>query len=457
MIFSPPPTSKWLVPLLALTMLACGPVDDDNDQTNGDPDQTAEIPGDVVKSELSRDTDPQVGADTFGQFSADNRDFAFSLLDELRADQDGEGNFFISPHSVSVALAMIYGGAQENTKAEMADVMRFQLDDDQLHPAFNKLDLALASRSDIELDDEENQAFTLDIVNQTWGQTGFDFVDDYLDMLAVNYGAAMSLVDFVSDYEQIRQDINAWVEDQTKDRIVELLPEDSLQDDTRFVLVNAIYFYGSWASPFNESATSEQAFHLLDGSTADVPMMRQDASFPWATDEDSGSLAVSLPYVGEEVSMVAIMPDDEEADFAQWEAQFDRAAFDAVVDQLAAGRIYLSFPRFEDEGAYELKEIFEVMGMIDAFDSCDADFSGVTGHPPCINFKSLYISDIFHKAFISVDEEGTEAAAATGVVGATPTSMPPEVNFDRPFIYAIYDHPTETILFLGRMVDPTIQ
>ncbi len=443
-----------LIALFALSLIACGSDDDPDDPNgnNGDP-AAADPPGEVLQSELSRDTDPDVDAATFEELTSDNRDFAFSMLDQLRDEGDEGDNLFISPHSISIALAMTYAGAEEDTREQMAQALRFHLDDDELHAAFNKLDLELAQRSEIELDDDEDQAFELDVINQTWGHQDFDFVDDYLDLLALNYGASMSLVDFVSDYEEIRQDINAWVEAQTNDRIEDLLPEGSLGDDVRFILVNAIYFYGSWADPFEESATQDREFTLLDDSTVEVPIMTQDTSYGLFEDDDT--VAVSLPYVGEEVSMIAFMPADEDDDFSQWEQGFDRQDFDQLVDDMTSQRVMLSFPRFEDDAEFELKETFEAMGMVDAFDDCDADFEGITGHPPCIDFKSLYIDEIFHQTFVSVDEEGTEAAAATGVVGATPTSMPPQVEFDRPFYYAIYDHPTDTVLFLGRMVDPS--
>ena len=435
-----------------------------DDPGNDEPGNTGEptgedLPGEILQSTMTRDTDPDVDDATFADFTADNREFAFSLFSELRESEEDDENIFFSPHSISIALAMTYGGAENETRAQMSEALRFNLDDEQLHPAFNKLDLELAKRSEIELEEEEeeeeDQALALDVINQTWGQEGFDFVDDYLDMLALNYGAKMSLVDFILNYEEIRQDINQWVEAQTNERIVDLLPQNSLDDTVRFILVNAIYFYGSWSNPFNEDMTSDQDFSLLDGSTAQVPMMTQDAHYGFFEDPDEETVAVSLPYVGEEVSMIAFMPLDESDDFGEWESSFGQQDFDAVVDGLVTQRVMLSFPRFEDDAEFELKETFEALGMIDAFDECAADFEGITGHPPCIDFASLYIDEIYHQSFVSVDEEGTEAAAATGVVTATPTSIPPPLSFDRPFYYAIYDHPTDTILFMGRMVDPS--
>jgi serpin B len=187
-----------------------------------------------------------------------------------------------------------------------------------------------------------------------------------------------------------------------------------------------------------------------------VPMMNQGGMVRYA--ETDHSLAVSIPYVGEQVSMVAFMPLSEEDDFEAWEDALTHGEFDALAQNLSHTEGQFHLPRFESESATELKDVLKAMGMLEAFERREADFEGITGVGPGIDFKSLYISDIFHKTFVSVDEEGTEAAAATAVVMATPTSMPLDpidVRFDRPFYYAIYDHPTETVLFLGRMVDPS--
>lgn len=450
-------TTKWMrttaVATLAMMLIACGsqdePKDNDNDEPNGD---STEAVGELLEGDAERDSDPQVAPDLFEQFTADNRDFAFSLLDQIRQEEGDDENVFLSPHSISLALAMTYVGARGDTKAQMADVLRFQLDDDDLHPAFNKLDLALKERSEIETDDGD--AFELEVVNQTWGQVNFPFAQSFLDTLSLHYGAAMYVVDFVTDYEEIREAINAWVEEQTNDRIKDLLPDGSLDDYTRKVLVNAIYFYGSWDTTFDENRTSDEEFSLLDGSTTQVELMRHDDPIfvPYFADEDT--VAVALPYVGEEVSMVAVKPADDEADFLQWEEDFDRQAFDAVVDGFSPKQGWVHFPKFEDEGDYSLVDPLEALGMVDAFDDMLSDFGGML--EPEFDEINMTITDIFHKTFVSVDEEGTEAAAATAVVVGTDSAPMAdfEISFDRPFYYAVYDHPTDTILFLGRMVAP---
>lgn len=448
------PSRILFAALLTVGLAACGSTTPGapSDQNNNSGEPT----GEVLKSELSRVVDPDVDAATRAELGAGNRDFAFALFEQLRSEQGNEANIFVSPHSISLAMAMAYGGAQNQTKAEMADVLRFTLSDENLHPAFNALDQELAKRSEFE-SENEGDAFTLDIVNQTWGQRDFQFESAYLDMLAIHYGAEMRVVDFVNDFETIREQINAWVEEQTNDRIEDLLPEGILTSATRFILVNAIYFYGSWKSPFNAELTKDEPFTLLSGESVDVPLMRQSEYFGFF--EDENTVAASIPYVGDQVSLIAFMPADETADFLAWEESLSRDDFDtiaAAVRSLKDGEV--TFPRFESEGDFKLSDTLEAMGMVDAFDECAADFGAITGAPPCIDFVSLYISEILHKSFVSIDEEGTEAAAATAVIFATPTSAPldppPSVRFDRPFYYAVYDHGTQTILFLGRMVDP---
>lgn len=427
-------------------LVACGP-----DDPPGDDPQ--EAPGTLLEGETERDTDPDVDAETFDEFTADNRDFAFAMFDELRAEESDDENVFVSPHSISSALAMTYEGAADNTRDEMADALHFGVGDEHIHPAFNKLDLELDSRTDIETDEDED--LELEIVNQTWGQDDYPFLDSYLDVLSEHYGAGMYAVDFTTDYEQIRQEINAWVEDQTEDLIEDLLPPNSLEPLTRLVLVNAIYFYGTWEDTFDSDSTRDRPFELLDGSEVDVDMMRHDDMTSAGYHEGDDATAVSLPYVGGELAMVAVKPTDDEADFVSWEEEFSRQDFDDVVDGLEQQQGFVDLPKFEDEGEYNLIPAFEQLGMVDAFDDIDADFSNMADLEEAM--ENLYISGIFHQTFIEVDEEGTEAAAATGVVvGADSAPIPDfEVSFDRPFYYAIYDHGTDTILFMGRMVDPS--
>jgi serpin B len=432
------PIFKYSLPVLtALTMAstACGGTG------NGDTPPTDNAPGELLMSSLSRDLSPTVAESIRTELSADNRDFAFDLLGQIRAQANG--NIFFSPHSISIALAMTYAGASGGTLDEMGEVMRFTLPEAQLHPAFNALDLELARRSEVDV--ESGDAPRLNIVNAIWGQNDYPFSTTFLDTLAVNYGAGLRAVDFMNEPEAVRQRINGWVEDQTNERIQDLLPDGSITPNTVLVLTNAIYFLAGWQDEFPKSATSDQPFTRPNGSTVTAPLMRNDGDFAHYIGDDTH--AIALPYVGGELTFIAMMPADGE-DFAAWESGLDRERFDAIVAAMSPGQGRVSLPRFGFKGDYDLKALFEKMGWTN-FGELNRMLEGGQG--------GLEISDILHKSFIKLDEEGTEAAAATAVV-VRETSAPIDVfdlRFDRPFYYVIYDEPTDTILFVGRLADPT--
>lgn len=443
------PRRLFILALFIGLIAACG--NDEDPPAAEDPpvaDPHGGPPGDAIPGEFSRELTPDVTVPTFQDFSAHNRDFAFELFAHIGADEGDDENVFISPHSVTSALAMAYAGARNETRDEMAEVLRYQIDDDALFPSFNKLDLALQSRADVSGDGGPP---TLAIANQAWGHKELEFVQDYLNILSQHFGSDMRAVDFFNDYEELREAINEWVENSTEERIIDLLPPGSLNADTRFVLVNAIYFYAGWKAPFDERHTEQQPFHLLDGTTDDVLLMRKTETISYATDDDT--VMVSVPYVGDDLSFVAWMPADAETDFHQWQQGVDRQSFDELIDGLVPRRVRLFLPRFQQEQNFALSEIFQQMGMTRPFGPA-ADFGGIAQLPEDAN---LFIYEIFHNTFIKLDEEGTEAAAATAVVGSGDGGAPPEpieVRLDRPFYYAIYDHPTDSILFLGRMTNP---
>ncbi len=411
----------------------------------GTPAETGENdanPEDRWQSELERDTSPGVDRGTLEELAAANRDFAFDLLRQIRAGDPG-GNVFYSPHSISLALAMAYAGASGETREELARVLRFILAEEELHPAFNALDLDLATRGEAEVDDGDPPV--LRIVNATWGQSGYPFSETYLDTLARNYGSGLTAMDFAADPEGSRQRINRWVEEQTEERIRDLLPDGSIDPRTRLVLTNAIYFLAGWQHAFNEDATDERPFTLLDGTEVDVPLMRQNEMFAFY--EGERTRAVSLPYVGGELSFIALKPADP-GDFDAWAESLDREHFDRAVEGLSHGHGTVVLPRFELEGEYDLKSLFGAMGWNDYTRLARMVGEGVP--------DELEISAILHKSFISVDEQGTEAAAATAVairLVAAPAD-PVTMEFNRPFVYAIYDHPTDSILFVGTMMNP---
>ena len=397
-------------------------------------------PGEAVSSDKPRVAAPDVDSADLADLVDGKSAFAFDLYHVLR---EGNDNLFYSPYSISLALAMTYAGAREETGRQMADTLHFTLPQDRLHPAFNSLDLALARRGEGAAGKDE-KGFRLNIVNAIWGQEGYEFLSQFLDLLAENYGAGLRELDFVSAPEESRVTINDWVSEQTEGRIEDLIPQGAIDSLTRLVLTNAIYFNAAWSNPFEPDLTKDGPFHLLGGGEISVPMMRQTTSFGYA--EGEGYQAVELPYDGQELSMVILLP--EAGEFESFEDQLDARRVEAIVNDVTYDQVSLTMPKFEVESGFSLADALAAMGMPVAFSS-GADFSGMTGN------RDLFISDVVHKAFVSVDEAGTEAAAATAVMmklGAAP-EPPVEVTVDRPFIFLIRDIETGAILFVGRVVD----
>ena len=397
----------------------------------------------VARSEKSRDESPAVDFFVLSELVGGNSEFAFDFYQAVRSE---DGNLFYSPHSISIALAMTYGGARGETASQMASAMSFTLSPEELHPAFNYLDLELATRNELP-EYEEGEGFVLRVANATWGQVGYPFLESYLDLLAENYGAGIYLVDFSTDTESARLLINDWVEEQTEDKIQDLIPPGGVDSLTRLVLTNAIYFFAPWDFPFELEDTSDAAFNLMSGETVTVPMMSQIKELQYL--DGDGYQVVEMPYNGQTLSMTLILPD--EGSFETVESTLAGSTVAAMIDGLEVTNVTLSMPRFEFESQFNLNAVLQDMGMVDAFSETSADFSGMDGS------TDLYISGVLHKAFVSVDEEGTEAAAATAVIVGT-TSVPPPpipVTLDRPFIFLIRDIPTGAILFVGRVVDPS--
>ncbi|HEY55224.1 MAG TPA: serpin family protein [Dehalococcoidia bacterium] len=400
------------------------------------------VAGEVIQSDKERETSPDVSGADLATLVEGNSAFAFNLYQALRGE---EGNLFYSPHSLSLALAMTYAGARGETEQQMADTLGFILPQNQLHPAFNSLDLELARRGE-GAQGNDGEGFRLNIVNAIWGQKDYEFLSEFLDLLAENYGAGLRVLDFISQPEQSRITINNWVSDQTEGRIEDLIPQGLIDALTRLVLTNAIYFNASWQYPFPEDMTENGPFFLLDGGEVTVPMMRQAESFGYA--EGSGYQAVELLYDGGELSMVILLP--QAGDFEAFEESLDAQQVAEIIGNLELRQVALAMPKFEFESEFSLGQTLSAMGMPIAFSSA-ADFSGMTGN------RELFIAEVVHKAFVSVDEAGTEAAAASAVV--MPLSIPPEtpveVTIDRPFIFLIQDIETGAILFVGRVVNPS--
>jgi serpin B len=287
----------------------------------------------------------------------------------------------------------------------------------------------------------------LHVANALWGQVGFTFLPDFLDTLALNYGAGMQLLDFTKDPESARNTINQWVSKETEKKINDIIPPGAIDTLTRLVLSNAIYFKAYWQSEFSKDATQNDAFHLLEGGTITVPMMKQKSSFRNAAIE--GLQAVELPYAGGQLSMLVLLPEDGK--FNEVSGKLDLSTLDGLINSLEYKEVNLTLPKFTFEYNLGLNGYLKQLGMTEAFDPTLADFSGMDGA------KDLYISDVLHRAFVAVDEAGTEAAAATVVimdVTSMPVEQPIEFKADRPFIFAIRDNATGTLLFLGRLMNP---
>ena len=389
--------------------------------------------------------DPPSG-DDLGALTRGNGEFAFDLYRELSAT---DGNMFFSPHSISTALAMTYAGAEGVTRDAMAHTLRFSLPPDRLHGAFEVLSRDLDTRTT----GEDEDSFRLNVANAVWAQEGHPFRDDYLDVVKASYGGEVSLANFVGDPDGSRSEINGWVGRATEGKIEDLIPPDLIDALTRMVLVNAVYFKAGWLYPFAEAFTATAPFQLLDGTTADVDMMRATEYFGYGSGD--GYQVVALPYVGGEMYMAVLLPD--QGRFQEFEERLDADFLDQALGQVGESYVALEMPRFGFDAAFRLGETLQAMGMVDAFDPGAADFSGMDGLSCAAGDKGcLYIGAVVHKAFVSVDEAGTEAAAATAVMMQTESvkPMPVEVKVDRPFIFVIRDHATGTNLFVGRVVKP---
>jgi serpin B len=397
----------------------------------------------VVHSDLVRETSPQVNSHELQELVVGNSEFALRLYQELRTN---EGNLFYSPYSISVALAMTYAGARGDTEQEIMETLAFSLSQDRLHPAFNALDLELASRAaSIGTVVGEQEGPELIVANSLWCQVDHTFWPKFLDVLALNYGAGMRLIDYENNPEAACRVINAWVSDRTERKIKDMVPAGALDASTRLVLANAIYFNADWDSPFKRFNTKSGTFHLLDGDEIQVPMMYQAERLLYAKGE--GYQLVELPYVQREIVMDILIPNPGE--FRAVVSSLDASRVIEILRELDYQGVMLTLPKFEFESDFALSDTLAEMGMPSAF-SLAADFSGMDGA------RDLNISEVLHKAFISVDEEGAEAGAASTVFAQVISGLGPaiEVKMDRPFVFWIRDLPTGTVLFVGRVLNP---
>jgi len=368
-----------------------------------------------------------------------NNAFALDLYGRLCGQP---GNLFFSPYSISTALAMTYAGARGETAAEMGGTLRFPLKGPELHGAFRAL------MAQINAPGRQRQ-FRLTVANALWGQKSYGFLPGYLKLIEQNYGARLTELDFASAAEKARAAINDWVSKATNEKIKDIIPQGALSPLTRLVLTNAIYFYGKWAVPFGKESTHEAPFWPSPEKSVKVPTMHKTASFPYAATDECQAL--EMPYRGGEVSMIILLPKKKDG-LTALEKSLSAAKLNSLLAVLKRRRVVVSLPKFKFAAQFGLKDVLMSMGMKTAFSLDRADFSGMNGGK-----EPLCISAVLHKAFVAVDEEGTEAAAATAVmmVGtAMPVEPPAVFRADHPFLFIIRHRPSGSILFMGRVINP---
>jgi len=376
-----------------------------------------------------------------------NIDFAFDLYKNLD-EKDKEKNVFLSPYSISTAMAMTYSGARGKTAMELAQGMHFNTDIKKSDEEFKWLMDAINSLN--------NSDVNISVANRLFGDKRFKFNSTYLEGINTHFNAPLEKVDFVKDLEGSRKKINTWVEDKTHNKIKELIKQKVMDDSTKLVLVNAIYFYGDWAKQFDSSHTQKKDFYLNNESKIQHKMMWQKNYFQYM--ENNDFQAIRMPYKGNTLYMEVYLPNKKDG-MSDFEKLFTSENYEKWNNNFKSEEVYLTFPKYKLTCDFSLGKIFEEkMGMKTAF-SDDADFYGMVEKKE----KGLKISKVIHKAFIDVSEKGTEAAAATAVIMTIVTSSLNQYenpikyfNADHPFIFMIKDKATGSILFMGKVMKPSI-
>jgi serpin B len=368
-----------------------------------------------------------------------NCQFALDLYGKLRSQP---GNLFFSPSSISTALAMTYAGARGETAEQMASVLHFPAPPDKLPEAFRSLHEALRPAA-------EKPGYRLNVANRLWGQQGYHFLPDFLAVTRDFYHAELAEADFVGHADVARETINEWVEKQTREKIKDLVPPGALTPLTRLVLTNAIYFKGDWIRPFPKDATRDETFHVSSDKSTTAPLMHKTDDFKFVAVD--GLKALELPYGNGDLSAVVLLPDEIDG-LGALEQKLSRENLTRWMTGLRRQKVQAFLPRFKLTSEFSLSTVLAAMGMPLAFDEGRADFSAMSTQ------EKLYISAVLHKAFVDLNEEGTEAAAATAVVMAARAAMIPRepvlFRADHPFLFLIVDNRTKSILFLGRVANP---
>jgi serpin B len=393
----------------------------------------AYVVADVVKKQEKK------AMDVSGVVEGGNK-FALDLYQKLRSE---EGNLFFSPSSISTALAMTYAGAAGETEKEMAKTLHFQMPKNQLHDGMHALQAFWKTP-------DKKQGIRLNLANRLWGQDSYEFLAEFLGITREKYGAELARVNFAQT-EQARQTINGWVEEQTENKITDLIPAGAIDSDTKLVLTNAVYFHGIWSDPFKKALTNDEDFHVTSSDSIKVPMMHRWHEYRYG--EADNLQILELPYGDGSLSMVVLLPKKVDG-LAALEAKLTFQNLQQWVGSLSKHDVKVYLPKFKTNSQFDLGDTLKSIGINTAFDPNTADFSGMTGG------KDLFISAVIHKAFVDVNEEGTEAAAATGLIitatsAAPDPTEPPVFRADHPFIFMIRDNRNGSIMFMGRIRNPT--
>lgn len=375
--------------------------------------------------------------DTMKDLTRANTKFALDMYASLCRNQ---GNIFYSPYSISTALAMTYAGACGNTEKEMAQALHFDLLEEDIHPAFSELQSHLQKI-------QKEEPVILNSANALWVEKTYQLKKDYLDLNKKYYSANIFSVDFRNDPEKSRVKINDWVKEKTEEKIKDLLAQGTINDLTRLVLTNAIYFLGEWENKFNPKATRDGDFWLDEANKVTAPLMYQEDIFGYAAGD--GIQILEMPYKGESLSMVVFLPQKKDG-LKELENSLNPENLEKWLACLKQQKVEIYFPKFKTTQSFNLNDVLKSLGMKEAF-TRTANFFNMEPR------KELFISDVVHKAFVEVDEKGTEAAAATAVVMEL-ASMPMNVQVfkaDHPFIFIIRERTTDSVLFMGRLANPT--
>jgi len=407
--------------------------DDQSDDT-ADPHQTTDndVQGRVARQvqQLTLELEPVVRG---------NNEFAFALYQQIiDSPEESDQNLFISPFSISAALAMTYAGADGVTAQEMRDVLVIENEDSAFHSEFGAVIRDLSG-------EQAGRGYQLFSANRLFGGIDVPFYDDFLQINQQHYDAPLESVDYCDDPEGARATINDWVAVQTKDKIEELFPEGQFNCLTALTLVNAIYFKAGWAQRFDPNSTMDRPFQLLSGETVSVPTMSAEIDIR-KTETDRLTL-LDIAYQDEELSMIILLPHASDG-LPALEASLQLDQIEQLIDTAIESESMIELPRFEIRSKPNVKQALIDMGMASAFDEGSADFSKMS------EMRGLFVDDVVHQAFVGVDEEGTEAAAATGVE-MTFRSAPLPIQVAHPFLFMIRDRLTHSILFVGRVLDPS--